>query len=161
LSLFAGFPIYGQSVNSEVGEAKPIKDSIIKFITITGTVSRGEPLADIVVIEKGAEKNTAVTDKDGNFSINIPFEHFTDKVFLRFEVLGKKPLEKQVSATTTNLKVHYDPDKGPKRKWQLRATYTESNVDSRETSEIITNELGKLATSALRNASERQSRKSD
>lgn len=135
----ACLPVNAQSVKSESAESEIAKDSVINVITMTGNVSDLAPLPNIVVFEKGDRNNVAVTDANGNFSLNIPLSHFTEKVFLRFEVLGKKPMDKQVSATTKHLKIHYNPDKPRKEKWKV-----DVHFEKPETSEIIAHELNKL-----------------
>lgn len=124
--LLAGFAGFAQP-STKNGLAKTAKDTVITSIKITGTVVDGEPLPNIVVIEKGTD-NLAITDKDGNFSLDIPIDHFVKKkVWLRFEVLTRKPLERKVAANTKHLKIDYS-QKPKRQRW---------HVDEEEQSELV------------------------
>lgn len=72
------------------------------YVHISGIVSDLGPVPNVVVFEKGKD-NVVVTDKDGLFTIRIPVEHFTENVYLRFEMFGIEPVEKQVYLSTNEL----------------------------------------------------------
>lgn len=113
-----------------------VKDSVIGFIEITGTVEDLGPVHNAFVYEKG-KPNSARTDKDGRFAIKIPLEHFENPVCLRFEIWGTLPVEKVVTATTKSIKVRLnEPRKKAKTKWVVT-----SEMQKPDVSEIIINSL--------------------
>ncbi|NHM08315.1 hypothetical protein G4D82_13890 [Flavobacterium sp. CYK-4] len=99
-SLFLTSPIFSQipKPNIEIVE----KDSIEKiipqnnYIEISGIVAdKTGPLPGANIIQKNTS-NSVQADFDGKFVIKIPIEDFEEKVFLRFQFIGMKEVEKQV-----------------------------------------------------------------
>ncbi|NUY81559.1 hypothetical protein HUK80_11670 [Flavobacterium sp. MAH-1] len=115
--MLTGFCAYAQPVDTEGTSARTVKDSVIQFIEITGTVEDLGPVHNAHVFEIGKSNGTK-TDKDGKYAIRIPLEHFKDTVRLQFEISGTVPVERIVSPTTKSLKVRLNERRTKTRtKW--------------------------------------------
>lgn len=71
-------------------------------LPVSGSViskTSGQPLAGVTIISK-SNNTTAITDANGNFSLNIP-----DKSVLAFSFVGYKPQEINVDKSNTSLQI--------------------------------------------------------
>ncbi|NMH27836.1 hypothetical protein [Flavobacterium silvaticum] len=120
--LFVLVPLCGQA------QATAAKDTIITHIEITGIVKDLSPLPKVIVVEKGYKNNTDITDSLGRFTIKVQLEHFTEKVYLRFEVLNVPPHEIEVFPDTKSIEVQLS-GKGPtKSKWKTEFIFEKPDV---------------------------------
>lgn len=118
---------YAQLTKNKIDNTNP---DDTKYVNISGTVFELSPIPNVVVFEKGKD-NVVVTDKNGIFSITIPVEHFTENVYLRFEMLGIESVETQVYASTKGLKVQLNSsERLLSQKWHVE--FIKPDIDSSE-----------------------------
>jgi|GEM_PF-3778644 len=120
------------------------KDSVITSIRITGTVMDLTPMPNITVLEKNTS-NTAITDRNGRFALDIPIRNFTKDVYLKFESLQAESVETKIEPHTRHLTVQFNKSKARSSRWTIRQSFQKPNVSKiiSKTIEALLESMGK------------------
>ncbi len=96
IKVFAGVILFLLS-QSALAQTLPVKGTVI-------SKNNGQPLAGVTILDK-QNKSTAITDANGNFSLNAP-----DKSVLVFSFIGYKPQEINVNQNNGSLHVSLEQE---------------------------------------------------